>query len=275
MRQSRNQTNPAESNGPGNPIDPPANEERQTVGILSDWIRDKVVSVSRCEIIEKYRTYNGRANVARMTRVRLSTRPNNSGLPTQCLVSIQQDDGKWKERCSKLSWKMPPAQYDRREKYKVYVAITRLTYKGWTSSPVEMFGFLRVGIRGAVFLMPNGDRMEIESPPFNWSVKEPEPPTHLRNLTVVGGFLTDSMVPHPERPAFEQWARDISEVNAHLTQRADLAGDRIDPGTHTKNFRAICSICGKHAAQDPNPDAAWRMFQNKFYCQPCNEGRGK
>lgn len=239
------------------------------MGRLTDWIREKVKTVSRCEIIENYPTYNGRANIARIARARLQVVENERGdYRPGILVSIQQDDGLWRQRTGKMRWGMPPPT-DTKERYLVCIATTLLKYKGWTTSPKEMIGFLRVGIRGAVLLFANGDRMEIAMPPFRT-----EPPTHLQTMVVgENGFLCDQTAPNPDYTAWQTWAREVSEVTAHLRGRVERAGDRIDPADHLKNPKAICEMCGAHAAQDPNPDAAWRKCGERFYCEGCNGAR--
>lgn len=245
------------------------------MGALTDWVRAKVRTVSFCEIIDAYPTYNGRANIARITRARLSVSTTASGKPSSCLVSMQQDDGKWRERTGKLRFAMKVR--DLKERYHVYVATTHLKYKGWQSSNKEMIGFFRVGPRGAVFLMANGDRIPIADPPSQWPTTEEGPSTHLRNLVVgPGGFLCDQHVPNPAYADHRAWLAEVSDVTAYLGALAARTGDRIDPADYHTDPKAICESCGKHAAQSEDGDAAWRLVSwGHFYCDVCNESRGK
>ncbi len=242
------------------------------MGSLTDWIRANVRTVSRSEIIEKYRTRS--AAIQRMTRARLSISHDDPQKPPSCTVAMQQFDGRWQERKGRIRFRMPT--YDPRERYDIFVATTSLKYKGWTDSQKEMMGFLRVGPRGACFLFPSGDRITIAEPPIRWPIGDEGPPTHIRNLVVArGGFLTDQHIPNPAIPPHEKWLAEVSEVRAYLKAAADLAGDRIDPAAYHTDPKAICGVCGMHAAQDSNGDAAWRLCGARFYCQRCNESRGK
>lgn len=240
---------------------------------IRDWIDAKVVGISKQEIIESYTTYNGRSNISRKTRARLTVIDDESPPAKHILVvSMQQDDGRWTERRGVMRWSM--GKYlDRKELYDAFVVTTNLTYAGWTNADAGkgMVGFLRIGPQGAIFLMPSGKRTTIANPPDYKG-----PPTHLRSLHVGSdGFLAHTETPNPLYDDWQTWEREVSETLDYCRRRAAQTGMRIDPQEYAQSRQAICQLCGIHANQAAKPQANWRIVDQRFYCDVCNMTRGK
>lgn len=241
---------------------------------IRDWIDAKVTGISKQEIIESYTTYNGRSHISRKTRARLTVL--DIDMPhvqkQQLIVSMQQDDGRWSERRGRMRWSM--AKYlDLKEKYDVFVVTTNLTYSGWKNADAGkgMVGFLRIGRQGAVYLLPAGTRTTIANPP-----DYKESPTHLRSLHVGSdGFLAHTEAPNPLYSDWQTWEREVSETLDYCRRRAAQTGMRIDPQEYAQSRHAICQLCGIHANQAANPQANWRIVDRRFYCDMCNETRGR
>ncbi len=241
---------------------------------INDWLAAKVIGISKQEIIERYRTYNGKSNISRMTRARLTVVEGDIRNPRpRLIVAMQQDDGRWSERRGTLRWSMGKFS-DPTEVYDVFVVTTNLTYAGWTNAEAGkgMIGFLRIGRQGAIFLMANGQRTIIGQPP---AYKRPH--THLQNLHAgIDGFLSHVSVPNQAYEDWRLWEREVSAALDFCRRRSELTGLRIDPGEYAKDRKAICQLCGIHAAQDRDPQSNWRIAGisgRLFFCSKCNEGR--
>lgn len=224
-------------------------------GELARWIEDKVLALSYDEVIEHYKIYNGKRTVQKYGRARLCV----EGIEKR--FYLEQDDGKWQERQSDKRWGL---RRPNGEPYFLCVARTNLTYKGWTTGPREMVGFLRIGVGGAVLLFANGDRITIAESPY------PRAPEPMRTvLTVVNGFLTEASAANPDYPVWEAWAAEIAAAQAEVRARADERGRIINIGAWARKPEAFCSCCSRHVADDEGSPAIWRVALGKLYCPTC------